>query len=218
MQTIIVGCGRVGSTLALQLEAAGQEVCVVDRKSESLRRLGDDFKGRTIVGVGFDREVLTKAGVNAESRVAAVTSGDNSNILIARVARELFGATKVVARIYDPQRAAIYERLGIHTVASVAWTVSQVEADLFPDSQAAVWTDPTSHIALREFLVPPTLAGTTVTAFEQATHSRVVSVTRLASATIAQPLMLLQQDDLLHVGALKDADFSQVGHTHEAGH
>jgi trk system potassium uptake protein len=218
MQTIIVGCGRVGSTLALQLVAAGQDVCVVDRKSESLRRLGEGFSGRTVVGVGFDKEVLTKAGVNSESRVAAVTSGDNSNILIARVARELFGAAKVVARIYDPQRAAIYERLGIHTVASVAWTVSQVEADLFPDAQAAVWTDPTSHIALREFLVPAPLAGTAVSAFEKSTGSRIISVTRLATATIAQPSMLLQQDDLLHVAAAKDADFSHVGQSNEAGH
>jgi trk system potassium uptake protein len=217
MDTIIVGCGRVGSTLALQLVAAGQNVCVVDRKAESLRRLGDNFGGRTVVGVGFDKEVLTKAGVNETSCVAAVTSGDNSNILIARVARELFGAVKVVARIYDPQRAAIYERLGIHTVASVAWTVSQVSGDLFPDPQAAVWADATSQIVLREFHVPASVAGTSVSAFEQTTGTRVISVTRLATASIAQPSMLLQQDDLLHVGARKDADLT-AGHSHEVGH
>ena len=113
MHVIVVGCGRVGSEVALNLASTEHDVIVIDRKVESFRRLGDDFKGTTMVGVGFDRDVLTEAGISPNCAVAAVTSGDNSNILIARVARETFGVKHVVARIYDPRRASIYERLGI---------------------------------------------------------------------------------------------------------
>ena len=111
MHVIVVGCGRVGSEVAVSLASTEHDVVVIDRRAEAFRRLGDDFNGRTLVGVGFDRDVLTEAGITPECAVAAVTSGDNSNILIARVARETFGVRRVVARIYDPRRASIYERL-----------------------------------------------------------------------------------------------------------
>ena len=126
MHVIVVGCGRVGSSVALTLSSAGHDVVVVDRKADAFRRLGDHFVGTTLVGVGFDRDVLTSAGITPESSVAAVTSGDNSNILIARVARETFGVAHVVARIYDPRRASIYQRLGIATVATVSWASERV--------------------------------------------------------------------------------------------
>jgi trk system potassium uptake protein len=208
MNTIIVGCGRVGSTLALQLTQAGHDVCVVDRRQDSLRRLGEDFPGRTVIGVGFDREVLAEAGITQDSLVAAVTSGDNSNILIARVARELFGAAHVVARIYDPQRASIYERLGIKTVASVAWTVGQIGSYLFPDGQQATWTDPTATVALREWMVPAALAATAAGVFEQRHSLRIASLTRNGSASIPSPSVLLQEGDLLHLVVLKSTDLA----------
>ena len=109
---IIVGCGRVGSSLARQLTTEGHDVVIIDRNASAFRRLGDDYAGRTLTGIGFDRELLIEAGITKDSAVMAVTSGDNSNILIARVAREMFGVERVVARIYDPRRAAIYERVG----------------------------------------------------------------------------------------------------------
>ncbi|MFM7494973.1 MAG: potassium channel family protein, partial [Acidimicrobiaceae bacterium] len=122
MHVVIVGCGRVGSTLALSLISSGYSVAVVDRKSDAFFRLRDNFAGQTITGIGFDRDVLELAGIKKASAVAAVTNGDNSNILVARVARESFGIENVVARISDPKRAEIYERLGISTIATVKWT------------------------------------------------------------------------------------------------
>ena len=136
VHVVIVGCGRVGSTLALGLVGAGHTVAVVDRKPDSFVRLGDDFKGSKVAGIGFDRDVLEAAGIQQASAVAAVTNGDNSNILIARVAREKFGIENVVARIYDPKRAEIYERLGISTVATVKWTADRILRRILPDLPA----------------------------------------------------------------------------------
>jgi trk system potassium uptake protein len=206
MHIVIVGCGRVGSTLAGQLQAAQHDVCVVDRNADSFRRLSAGFTGRTVVGVGFDRDVLQEAGTGPESLVAAVTSGDNSNILIARVARELFGAQRVVARIYDPERASIYERLGIHTVASVAWTVNRVLSDFFPDERPSVWTDPTTEVVVRELRVSAEMAATQVAAAELSASVRIVCLTRNGRAVVPALDELLQEGDLLHVAAAHDAD------------
>ena len=131
MHVVIIGCGRVGSTIAVQLVNEGHDVVVVDKNPDAFRRLGDAFSGRTVVGIGFDRDVLRSTGITENSAVIAVTSGDNSNILAARVARELFGAQHVVARIYDPQRAEVYERCGISTVATVSWTSQQILSNIF---------------------------------------------------------------------------------------
>ncbi len=150
MHVIVVGCGRVGSEVALSLASTEHDVIVIDRKVESFRRLGDDFKGTTMVGVGFDRDVLTEAGITPNCAVAAVTSGDNSNILIARVARETFGVKHVVARIYDPRRASIYERLGIATVASVAWTSARVLRHLLASDSTPDWIDPSAKFTIIE--------------------------------------------------------------------
>lgn len=121
-----MGCGRVGSGLAIELESAGHSVSIIDQSREAFRRLGADFAGRTVVGVGFDKEILLEAGIEKADAFAAVSNGDNSNILAARVARETYGVANVVARIYDPARAEIYQRLGIPTVATVLWTTDQI--------------------------------------------------------------------------------------------
>ena len=117
-----MGCGRVGSSLAEQLEDQGHSVAVVDQNPEAFRRLPADFEGRRVTGLGFDRDALTQAGIEDAYAFAAVSSGDNSNIIAARVVRETFGVPNVVARIYDPRRAEVYQRLGIPTVATVRWT------------------------------------------------------------------------------------------------
>ena len=181
MHTIVVGCGRVGSTVARELAEAGHEVVVIDRKADAFRRLGEDFPGRTMTGIGFDKDLLTAAGISPESGVMAVTSGDNSNILIARVARETFGVQHVVARIYDPKRAVVYERLGIPTVASVAWTSARVLRTVLPHGTEVEWTDPTSTFVLLERRVPPTGAGRSVADLE-AIGARVCLLTRIGTA------------------------------------
>lgn len=197
MHVIIVGCGRVGSTVAKEMIAAGNSVAVVDRNPDSFRRLGADFAGQMVVGVGFDRDVLTEAGVGMGCAVAAVTNGDNSNILIARVARETFGAKHVIARIYDPARASIYQRLGIETVASAEWTAGRVLSAL-TDDRVAAWVDPTSRFVLVERRISESLAGLAVSEVERRAMCRVVLIARSGTATIAPPSMLLQQDDHVH--------------------
>src|SRR5258708_4640414 len=143
LHVVVVGCGRVGSELAGSLEKAGHTVAVVDKNPSAFRRLPSAFTGQRIVGFGFDRDHLIEAGIERADAVAAVTSGDNSNILTARIARENFGIDRVVARIYDPRRAAIYQRLGIPTVATVSWTTDQVMRRLLPPAeQPHQWLDP----------------------------------------------------------------------------
>ncbi|ODU04055.1 MAG: potassium transporter TrkA, partial [Pseudonocardia sp. SCN 72-51] len=142
MYVVIMGCGRVGSSLAAGLERLGHEVAVVDRDPQSFRRLGPEFRGRQVVGEGYHREVLTEAGIGKADAFTAVSSGDNSNIIAARVARETFGIERVVARIYDPKRAAVYERLGIPTVATVPWSTDRLMRMLLPDGVATAWREP----------------------------------------------------------------------------
>ncbi len=132
VHVIIAGCGRVGGQLARELVAADHEVAVIDKRPAAFRRLGDDFAGQTIVGIVFDRDTLEAAGIKRAQAFVAVTSGDNSNVVSARTAREHYQVERVVARIYDPERAAIYERLGITTIASARWTAEAVMRTLLP--------------------------------------------------------------------------------------
>src|SRR5437763_13775595 len=154
-----MGCGRVGSTIAHSLEAAGHSVAVVDQNAESFRRLGPEFAGRTVTGVGFDRDTLIEAGIEEAGAFAAVSSGDNSNIISARVARETFGVANVVARIYDPRRAEVYARLGIPTVATVRWTADEMLRRLIPEGAHSVWSDPSGHVVLAHTARPHQRGG-----------------------------------------------------------
>lgn len=220
MHVIVVGCGRVGATVARQLVDDGHEVVVIDRRPDAFRRLGDPFEGRTMVGVGFDRSVLEQAGIAPDVAVLAVTSGDNSNILIARVARETFGVRRVVARIYDPERASVYRRLGIPTVASVAWTSAQALRTVLHDGATVEWTDPTASHVLVERRVPAAAAGTPVGAFE-AEGRRVCLLTRNGEVRMPAATLLLQEDDLLHVVVAADAIGAldrALDHPGEGGH
>jgi trk/ktr system potassium uptake protein len=201
---IVVGCGRVGSTLAFELVGAGHSVAVVDKRRESLDRLGADFSGSTIVGIGFDRDVLTSAGIERADAVAAVTSGDNSNILIARVARENFGIERVVARIYDPRRAAVYQRLGIDTVATVAWTTEQIVRRLAPRADVVEWVDPTAGVSLVERRIGGVTAGRRYSEIEETAHLRVVAVCRLGATELPAPGLVAQEDDLVFLAVRSD--------------
>lgn len=200
MHTIIVGCGRVGSTVARELDAAGHSVVVIDRKKDAFRRLGASFDGRTINGIGFDRDVLTDAGITADCAVVAVTNGDNSNVLVARVAREMFGVERVIARINDPKRAQIYERLGVATVATVAWAASRTMQYVLPRRATTEWSDPTSTFHLAERRVSSERAGTKVS--DLGIH--VSLIVRHGTATIAQPQTILQENDLIHILGTND--------------
>lgn len=199
MHVVVVGCGRVGSELAGALELGGHTVAVVDKRKEAFRRLPPGFGGKSIVGFGFDRDTLLEAQIDQAGALAAVTSGDNSNIMAARVARETFEIERVVARIYDPRRAAIYQRLGIPTVATVAWTTDQVLRRLLPGDHAASWTDSTGQVALVERDLPAVWAGRPLTQLEVPGRCKLVSLTRLGSARIFESDVVGQEGDILHL-------------------
>ncbi|MSV69197.1 MAG: TrkA family potassium uptake protein [Actinobacteria bacterium] len=209
MHVVIMGCGRVGSSLATELEAAGHSVAIIDQSREAFRRLGPDFKGRTISGVGFDRDTLLEAGIETADAFAAVSNGDNSNILAARVARETYGVANVVARIYDPGRAEIYQRLGIPTVATVIWATDQILRRLVPEGSRSEWRDASGAIQLCEMHPHKGWFGMAITELEAATGARVAFITRLGEGLIPDPHSVLQEGDLIHV-TVRDEDIRKV--------
>lgn len=204
MHVVIVGCGRVGSGLARALDADGHSVVVVDRRAKAFTRLPDDFSGTTLEGVGFDRDLLQAAGIERADALAAVTSGDNSNILVARVARETFQVERVVARIYDPRRAAIYERLGIPTVATVQWTTERVLRRILDEGAGIDWTDASARVCLLERSLPRAWAGSPVAGLDLPGKARVAAVARLGAAQIPPPDLVAQEGDVLHVAVGAD--------------
>jgi len=210
MHVIVVGCGRVGSELAVRLEQGGHSVAIIDKNRRAFRRLPEGWPGRMVVGFGFDRDHLAEAGVDQAGAVAAVTSGDNSNILTARIARETFQIPNVVARIYDPRRALIYQRLGIPTVATVTWTTDQVIRRLFPEQSVTEYTDPTGEVSFVERALPDSWVGRLVGGLEEGDRFRPVLVTRAGQSRLATPELVGQEGDVLlmavRAGALDDLE------------
>ena len=198
MHVVILGCGRVGSTLARGLEKLGHSVAVIDRDPGAFRRLSPEFGGMKVTGIGFDRETMMEAGIERADAFAAVSSGDNSNIIAARVARETFGIDNVVARIYDANRAAVYQKLGIPTVATVRWTADQVIRRLIPEGLLSEWRDPSGKVVLAEIALAPEWIGTRITSLEEATGSRVALLTRLGDGMLPDRQTLVQEGDLVH--------------------
>jgi len=209
---VIMGCGRVGSSLAVDLDRMGHSVAVVDRVQDSFRRLGPGYSGTTVTGVGFDRDTLQRAGIERAHAFAAVSSGDNSNILAARVARETYGVEKVVARIYDPKRAEIYERLGIPTVATVAWSTGQMLRRLLPQDLSEEWIDPSGTVVLAQCGLHPDWIGTRIRDIGERTGTRIAFLTRYGEGVLPEPDTVLQEGDLLHV-IVRVEDRSRVSET-----
>jgi trk/ktr system potassium uptake protein len=196
---VIMGCGRVGSTIAHILEDQGHSVAVIDQDPDAFRKLRPGFKGTKITGIGFDRDVLIEAGVERADAFAAVSSGDNSNVIAARVVRESFGVNRVVARIYDPRRAEVYQRLGIPTVATVRWTADQMLRRLLPEGAAPLWRDPTGTIVLAEVAYDDHWLGEKVTGLEEAARTRIAFISRLGEAMLPGPATVLQEGDELYL-------------------
>jgi trk system potassium uptake protein len=195
-----MGCGRVGSTLAHSLESAGHSVAIVDRDESAFRRLGTDFAGKQVVGVGFDRDTLVEAGIEQAGAFAAVSSGDNSNIISARVARETFGIKNVIARIYDPRRAEVYSRLGIPTVATVRWTADEMLRRMLPEGAHSMWSDPTGHLLLVELAYDVGWVGRSVRQVQNvAAGARIGFLTRYGEAILPTWQTVIQDGDLLHI-------------------
>jgi trk system potassium uptake protein TrkA len=202
MHIVIMGCGRVGSLLARQLSDAGHSVAVIDREVEAFRRLGPEFRGAQVQGMGFDRDTLIKARITEAHAFAAVSSGDNSNIIAARVAREQFGVETVVARIYDPKRAAVYERLGIPTVATVPWTADRLLREIIPEGLISEWRDPTGKAAIAAVPYHPHWVGRPLADLERAAQVRIAFVVRFGEALLPTDTTVVQDGDVVYAAVL----------------
>jgi trk system potassium uptake protein TrkA len=201
---VIMGCGRVGATLARSLESQGHDVAVVDTNTAAFRRLGNSFEGKKVTGLGFDRDTLIEAGIEQAYAFAAVSNGDNSNILAARVARETYGVEHVVARIYDPGRAEIYQRLGIPTVGTVRWTSDQMLRRLLPQGSVPEHTDPSGHVVIADVPINPAWVGRRITELESTSGAKVAYVTRLGDGILPIADTVYQDGDLVHVITTRD--------------
>ncbi|MEV6595408.1 TrkA family potassium uptake protein [Actinoplanes sp. NPDC051346] len=199
MHVVIMGCGRLGSTLAHKLDARGHSVAIIDQNSDAFRRLGAEFGGETVTGIGFDRDVMRQAGIERADAFAAVSSGDNSNIISARLARETFGVSRVVARIYDARRALVYERLGIPTVATIRWAADRMVRHLVPEGTVEVFRDPTSAVSIVEAPLHRDWVGRSLTSLEDALGTRVAYLMRFGIGSLASPATVLQDGDQVFV-------------------
>lgn len=206
MHVVVVGCGRVGSELATLLSREGNEVSVIDKSPAALKRLAMDWGGKGVVGFGFDRDALEEAGIGQADALAAVTNGDNSNILTARIARETYQVPNVVARIYDPRRAVIYRRLGIPTVATVTWTVDQVVRRLLPERTVIEWAAPSGGVVLVERSVPPAWVGFKLDGLEVPGQIKLVALARAGKSVLFKSGTLGQEGDVLYVSVLEQCE------------
>ncbi|XNZ01278.1 potassium channel family protein [Micrococcus luteus] len=197
---VILGCGRVGVALAHTLEAAGHSVAVVDRDPHRFTALGEDFAGTTVAGVGFDREVLQRAGIEQAAGLAAVSADDGTNVIAARVAREHYGVRQAVARIYDPERATVYQRLGVSTVAAVQWTSDRILSRLLPAGAGrSEHRDASGGLLIGELTCAPSWYGRSVGDLEEATEARVAYLTRFGEGVVPTGQTLLQEGDVVHL-------------------
>ncbi len=217
MHVIIAGCGRVGSELATNLQRLGHTIAVIDKNRKAFERLKPDFAGAKVIGFAFDREVLAEAGIEHAAAFASVTSGDNSNILAARVAKDHYRVPHVVARIYDPRRAQIYQRLGIQTVATVRWTTDQILRSLIPDEVPVEYTVDNGEVVVTALPVPSEVVGKKALDVDQAGLRRVVAVSRFGVPRIPDKDFTIQDGDILYVSAARghlndmDDEIKKVG-------
>lgn len=209
MHIVIMGCGRVGSSLARSLEKRGHSVAMIDVDQDAFRRLGPDYQGTTVKGVGFDRDVLEQAGIREADGFAAVSSGDNSNILAARVVRETYGVHNVAARIYDSGRAAVYERLGIPSVATVRWACDQILRRLLPEGSEPLWRDPSGSVRLIQVYVDQAWIGHPVGELSRAAGCSIPFLQRFGKGLVPHEKTLLQDGDLVFAGVASE-DVQQV--------
>jgi trk system potassium uptake protein len=204
VRVIIIGCGRVGSELTIQLSKVGHDVTIIDKRASAFDRLPPGFEARTIVGLGFDRELLEEAGVKEADAFISVTNGDNSNIVSARVAREYYHVPKVIARIYDPRRAEIYERLNIPTVATTTWGVKQILL-MLTHPQEVKESIAGGDLFRMRVEVPPHLVGKPVRSVNVPGKVMVAGVDRGGHGFIPVDSSSFQQGDIVHFILQKDA-------------
>jgi trk system potassium uptake protein TrkA len=206
MHAVIVGCGRVGAELAQALEGRGYTVSIIDKDPNAFeQRVLPGFSGKKLVGMGFDRDLLEEAGIRDAEIFASVTRGDNSNIVSARIAKEHYDVPRVVALIYDPRRAQMYERLGIQTVATVAWATDQILARVLPSAKSIEWTIGSGEVVVIGFPSPTAFIGRPVEDLRDPTKARVVALTRFGTTQIPDLKTIIQEGDIVHLAVARSA-------------
>lgn len=204
MHAVIVGCSRVGGELAHALESKGYTVSIIDRDAASFeQRLHPGFHGKKLEGIGFDREILEEAGIKEAEIFVSATRGDNTNIVSARIAKEHYEVPKVAALIYDPRRAEIYERLGISTVASVAWSTDQIIARVMPDPERVEWTVGSGEVVVIGIPAPSSLIGQPLDSLRESGKVSVVTLSRLGKTLVPDLRSVIQEGDFLHLAVLR---------------
>lgn len=201
MKIVIVGCGRMGAALAKTLNLRGHAVTVVDTDPTAFERLDESIRCATVVGVGFDRDVLIQAGIQRADGLAAVTTSDETNVVVARLARQVFHVPRVVARLYDPRKAEIYHRLGLQTISPIIWGVNRI-ADLLCYSQLDTILSLGSDVDLVEIDIPPQLVGRTVKDLTIPSEAHVVAISRGGKSFLPSLGTVFQQGDLVHLAIL----------------
>jgi trk system potassium uptake protein len=204
VHVVIAGCGRVGSELSSNLERLGHSVAVIDKNRKAFDRLPPAFNGRALTGLAFDRRVLEDAGIRDATAFASVTNGDNSNIVSARVAREHYKIPQVVARIYDPRRAQIYQRLGIRTVATVRWATDQILRHLLPEEVSVEHTVENGEVLITAMPVPVEAVGKKALDIDEPGRRRVIAVSRLGVPRIPDAELSMQEDDVIYVSVVRE--------------
>ena len=202
MKIVIIGCGRVGAGLAQTLVSRGHSVVVVDMDPLAFEKLGDKFKGQTIQGIGFDREVLLKAGIKRADGLAAVTASDEANVVVARIARDIFHVPKVVARLFDIRQAEIYKRLGLQTIAPSGWGINRIADLLLYSSLETVFSMGSGDVEMVEAEIPPLLVGKTVRDLTVVGEIHIVSITRANKTFLPTLGTNFREGDVLYLAVL----------------
>jgi trk/ktr system potassium uptake protein len=205
MKVIIMGCGRVGEQLASLLVGEGHQVVAIDCDANALERLGSNFKGQRINGIGFDREVLLKAGIEQADAFAATSSSDNANIVAARIAHNIFHVPRVVARLFDPQRAEIYRRLGMLTISSTTWGAERIRELLTSPELDPIISFGSGEVSLVSIDIPPHLTGRMVKDLTVSSEITVVAITRQGAAFIPTLGGQFKEGDVAHIAILASA-------------
>ncbi len=205
MKVIIVGCGRVGAQLASLLSLEGHDVAIVDREAKAFERLPANFRGRRVTGVGFDREALRQAGIERADAFVSVTSGDNTNIVAALMARREFHIPKVVTRVFDPQRAEIYRRFGIPTISPTTWAANEIKDLLVHADLSSRLTLGSGEVQIIQIDLPPMLVGHAVNELATPGEISVITIVRQGKGLIPFPGATFQEGDDVYLAVLGSA-------------
>jgi trk system potassium uptake protein TrkA len=216
MKIIIVGCGRVGVELALALHQ-NHQVSVIDRNAASFDRLGLHFAGRTVQGHAMDRTALERAGIETANAVAAVTSSDNVNAIVARIAQDLYHVARVVARIYNPRRAPIYEKLDLQTVSSSTWGAHRIEQLLVHPGMQSVSSAGNGEVQVYEMTVPSEWNGCKVSDLVPMEHAIPVAIARNGKGILPRAEIILEPQDILQVSSTPEGVKILRERVHENG-